>query len=322
MRRVLLAALLVAGCGGAAQASDPPVALSTASVETRDLVDRDSVSGTLGYADQGTVSASATGTLTRLPSAGDIVTRGHSLYSVDDKPAAFLFYGSLPAWRDFNASMSDGPDVWQLEHNLKALGYDPGTVDEDWTTATTAAVEDFQADRGLTETGTLARSAVVFRPGETRIGDVRATVGGAASGPIASVSSTRQQVTVMVDADRQELARLGERVTVELPNGRDTTGRITAVGKVATRAGVEVTVALRTRGTGLDQAPVDVGFEVEKRTNVLAVPVKALLARQGGGYAVETTDHRFISVTPGLYADDWVEIAGDVRAGQKVVTAQ
>jgi multidrug efflux pump subunit AcrA (membrane-fusion protein) len=79
-------------------------------------------------------------------------------------------------------------------------------------------------------------------------------------------------------------------------------------------------------GHGLDQAPVDVGFAVEQRRGVLAVPVKALLARQGGGYAVEVVEHgahRFVRVDPGLYGDDWVEVtASGLRAGMTVVTAR
>jgi hypothetical protein len=118
-------------------------------------------------------------------------------------------------------------------------------------------------------------------------------------------------------------------VTVALPNGRDTTGRISDVGKVATKAGedadptIEVTITLRGRSGDLDQAPVDVGFEVERARNVLAVPVKALLARQGGGFALELADGRLVPVEPGLYADDMVEVEGSgLREGQQVVTAQ
>ena len=84
---------------------------------------------------------------------------------------------------------------------------------------------------------------------------------------------------------------------------------------------VEVTITLEGRSGTLDQAPVDVAFAVERRKQVLAVPVKALLARQGGGFAVELTDGRLVKVEPGLYADDMVEVEGDLSAGQQVVTA-
>jgi multidrug efflux pump subunit AcrA (membrane-fusion protein) len=80
-------------------------------------------------------------------------------------------------------------------------------------------------------------------------------------------------------------------------------------------------VALR-HGPDLDQAPVDVGFAAERRRGVLAVPVKALLARQGGGYAVELPGRRLVSVTPGLFADDYVEVSGALHPGERVVTAE
>jgi multidrug efflux pump subunit AcrA (membrane-fusion protein) len=126
-------------------------------------------------------------------------------------------------------------------------------------------------------------------------------------------------------------------VTVEMPNGRDARGRITDVGEVATQPReddadptIEVTIALRgreARGTGLDQAPVDVGFAVERRGDVLAVPVTALLAQPGGSFAVEVVDaggeRRLVPVEPGLYADDRVEVEGaGLREGMRVVTAE
>jgi hypothetical protein len=140
-------------------------------------------------------------------------------------------------------------------------------------------------------------------------------------------------VTVDLDATRQQLAREGDAVTVELPTGREARGRVDEVGKVAEPPAeeggdptIEVTVSLSgraARGSGLDQAPVDVGFAVERRRDVLTVPVKALLARQGGGFAVELAGSgRIVPVQPGLYADDMVEVEGELREGDTVVTAR
>jgi hypothetical protein len=144
--------------------------------------------------------------------------------------------------------------------------------------------------------------------------------------PLGEVSSEQRVVTVDVDASRQQLAHVGDPVTVDLPSGRTVNGRISEVGKVATKSEsgstITVTISLKSRAGNLDQAPVDVGFAVERRRDALAVPVKALLARQGGGYAVEVVGRGIVRVTPGLYADDMVEVEGDGLAeGQKVVTA-
>jgi len=324
-------AFVVAGGDTPTKAAEPTVSRETAVVERRDLVDRENLAGTLGYADPGTLASGVSGTLTGLRDPGTVVTRGHSLYSVNGDPAAFLLYGDLPAWRDFASGMTDGEDVRQLERNLRALGYDTGTVDDDWDWETTAAVKAFQRDRDLDDDGTLARGEVVFRPDATRIGEAKATVGDQ-TGPgraLAEISSTARRVTVALDARRQELARKGDEVTVELPTGDTATGRVSDVGTVATKAGedsdptIDVTITLSGRRGELDQAPVDVGFAVERRRGALAVPVKALLARQGGGYALELGDGRMLPVTPGLYADDMVEVEGDgLREGLRVVTAR
>ena len=224
--------------------------------------------------------------------------------------------------------MTDGEDIRQLERNLRALGHDPGTVDDDWDWETTAAVKRFQDARGLDEDGTLSRGEIVFRPGPVRIGEAKAAVGDQASPgrPVADISSSERRVTVALDARRQQLARRGDQVTVELPSGRTVDGRIEDVGKVATKQGdevvVEVTITPSGKSGSLDQAPVEVGFAVERREGVLAVPVKALLARQGGGYALELADGRLVNVEAGLYADDMVEVEGDgLREGQQVVSA-
>jgi peptidoglycan hydrolase-like protein with peptidoglycan-binding domain len=335
-------AIVVLGAGGEpapVRAAESPA--TTATVERRDLVDRDVVQGTLGYADTSTLAASATGTITRMPEPGTLVRRGRALYDADDAPAAWLLYGDLPAWRDFNSWMSDGEDVRQLERNLRALGYDPDhdmTIDDDWTSATTAAVERFQDDHGLTEDGSLAKGEVVFRPGPTRVGEVEATVGQpvAPGARLAELTSTSREITVNLEAFRQELARAGDDVTVDLPNGRSARGRITDVAKVADAPAsqdadptIAVTIVLRGRaahGTGLDQAPVDVGFARERSKDVLAVPVTALLARSGGGFAVEVvanSSRRLVPVQPGTYAEDYVAVTGDgLREGMTVVSAE
>jgi hypothetical protein len=335
-------ALAAGGDDGAPVRASASADTVTATVERRDLVDRESIDGTLGYSDTSVLAAGLTGTVTRLPDAGDVVGRGGSLYDVDGAHAAWLLYGRLPAWRDFTPGMADGADVHQLERNLRALGYDPHgdmTVDEEWTSATTAAVERFQEDRDMTEDGTLTRGDVVFRRGPTRIGEVHAKLGQqvAPGAQIADLSSTHREITVALDADRQQLARKGDTVTVDLPNGRSARGRISEVGKVATTPASEdqsstipVTITLHGRaahGPGLDQAPVDVGFARERSKHVLAVPVTALLARSGGGYAVEVIEasgrHRIVPVETGVYADDEVEVSGDgLGEGMQVVSAQ
>jgi hypothetical protein len=70
---------------------------------------------------------------------------------------------------------------------------------------------------------------------------------------------------------------------------------------------------------------VNVEITTESVENVLAVPVDALLALAGGGYAVEIAQggvHRLLAVTVGLFddADGVVQVSGrGLSSGQRVV---
>ena len=335
-------AAVAAGAGvyvaaGSSPEGPPPAisgaATTTAAVEQRDLVDRESVNGTLGYADRGTLAAGAGGTLTRLRPSGSTVRRGSWLYEVDGKRTGWLVYGRRPAWRDFTPYMDDGADVRQLEANLRALGYEPGDVDGEWTWETTAAVKRFQKARDLEQDGSLTKGELTFRRGAVRLGEAKVQVGRPvqAGAELMEVTSTRREVKVDLEASRQDLARKGATVAVTLPDGRTARGRVSSVGSVAKEGEdggdptVEVRVVLRgkaARRGGLDQAPVDVGFEHERAKNALTVPVTALVAQRGGGYAVEVEENgrrRLVPVEPGLTADGMVAVEGDLRAGQRVV---
>ena len=75
----------------------------------------------------------------------------------------------------------------------------------------------------------------------------------------------------------------------------------------------------------LDQAPVEVSITTESVPDALCVPVAALLALAGGGYALEVAEgssHHLEAVRTGLFddAEGLVQVRGaSVRAGQRVV---
>jgi peptidoglycan hydrolase-like protein with peptidoglycan-binding domain len=322
--------LLAPGDGHDPKAANDTVPLGTAPVERRDLVAREDVDGTLGFSSTTSVAAPAAGTITRLRDEGDAVTRGRSLMSIDAKATAWVLYGTIPMYRDLGPGVSDGSDVRQLERNLKALGYDPGTVDDDWTSATTDAVTDFQDDRDLTETGTLKRSEVVVSDGPARVGKHSAEVGdpARAGAPVTALTSTTPVVTAKLDAGLAAEVHRGDRVRITLPDGSEVGGRVTRVGTVATAGEngdsptVELRVALNSRRHGrLDGAPVSVSLETGRTKDAVAVPVTALVATAPGRYAVELAgSRRLVGVTLGAFAEDWVQVTGSGLApGTRVV---
>jgi len=282
-------------------------------------------------------SYDGSGTVTSLPRAGSVVQRGGALYRLDGDPIV-LMYGRTPAYRALQSGVSDGRDVRELEQNLLALGFDPGTVDDGFSSSTATAVSDWQESIGLEQTGAVELGRVVFLPGPRRVGEHKTSVGSVLSSgaEVLDTSSTKRVVTVELDASLQGMAHRGDRVEVTMPDGSLGRGRITAAGRVARELEsssadpnaepqmvIDVTIELRsTRGAGrLDEAPVSVGLAQETRRDVLAVPVNALLARRGGGYGVELAGGRRIApVQAGMFADGYVEVSGgSIREGTRVV---
>jgi hypothetical protein len=181
---------------------------------------------------------------------------------------------------------------------------------------------------------------------------------GASSGsasPTANVAlvttSIDSVVTVQLDASSQTEAVVGERVYVTLPSNAVAQGVITQVGRVAQassqssdgsssqdsggnstsgagsapQATIPVTIVLRHAGRlgPLDQAPVTVAFALTTTRNALSIPVSALLATAGGGYAVDAIESTGavsrVPVTPGSFAGGFVQISGPgIAAGMQV----
>ncbi|MFS1301372.1 peptidoglycan-binding protein [Streptosporangium longisporum] len=329
------AAVGLDGTGEAAGPSAPPVP-PTAEITRGDVVDTTSVAGRLTYTGEYTAVAGAGGTVTTVPAEGRVIRRGRALLRIDRRPLT-LMYGQVPLYRPLRSGVDDGPDVEQLERNLRALGYGEDlTVDEEFTSATSWAVQKWQRDRGLPQTGAVDAAQVVFLDGPVRVAEVAAKVGDRvrAGARVLTLTGTRRIVQVDLDTEDQQMARKGAGVRVELPGGRELKGRITFVGSVAKAVAgqgedqegsstIDVEITLVKGSTGrLDQAPVTVEMESERVRNVLKVPVEALLALREGGFAVEVVQGsatRLVPVQTGAYGGGDVEIEGTGLArGMKV----
>jgi hypothetical protein len=333
------------GSDDSRQRSGNGSATSLATVERRTLSTQTQFNGTLGYAGSYTVLARAHGTVTWLPKVGRVVRQGQVLYRVDGAPVVLL-HGATPAWRTLaeGALAADvtGADVAQLNHDLVTLRYvhktEVNSAWRDFSWATRAGVESLQHHLGVDETGALDLGDVVFLPTAARVTALAVGLGAPAAGPVLSATTTRRTVRVALEASRRSEVTAGDRVTITLPNGTAVAGRVASVGRVASASGsggsensgptVPVTIrpARRAATDGLDQALVEVAITDRTVHDVLAVPVNALLALSGGGYAVEAVagdgTHHLVPVRPGLFDDTagTVQVAGPgLAAGQRVV---
>jgi Putative peptidoglycan binding domain len=324
------------GSGGGAPDNGAPTSL--AKVARRSLFSRTQVDGMLRFAGSYTVVNGSAGVVTTLPRVGQVIRRGRVLYRVAGKPIVLL-YGRTPSYRVLKVGMS-GADVEQLNVNLVVLGYATGSAldptSDYFSAATKRALERLQAALGAKQTGQLELGRAVFLPGAARITKVMATLGASAQPGtiVAEASSTRPQVAVDLDATQQASVKVGDRVVITLPNGRAARGVVTSVGRVADSAKgssgsatVPVRIAPRNPKAirSLDRASVQVAITTGRVRRALVVPVTALLALAGGGYAVETVDadgvHRLVRVKLGLFddADGLVAVSGSLSPGQRIV---
>lgn len=332
---------VVAGIGyltwpSAAADGEKEVTVESAEAVRGDLTESVRASGRLGYGATRDLGTSLGGTVTGMPALGSIVTVGGELFRVDDRPVV-LFQGELPMWRSFERGMEHGTDVLQLEGTLKALGFFDREPDREFAASTAKAIEKWQKSLGLEATGTIEMGRIVFSPADVRVAEQKIALGSPAGAGVLGVSGTSKQISVSVDPDLGALAKAGLEVSVVLPNGISTNGSIVSVGAPVEqddqssgekKLALPLTIALADPASadGLDNVSVSVVIDRVKAEDALQVPVLALLARPGGGYAVEVVSGKKIQsveVELGVFADGMVEVTGgDLEEGDKVVVGR
>jgi len=304
-------------------------------------------------------SGSGASTFTWLPQAGQTIRQGQQIYQVSGTPVVLL-YGNVPAYRDLSEGMT-GADVTELNTDLIKLGYataadlGPRSGWNYFSGETAYALGLLQTHLGLTVTGTLPLGQAVFLPGAIQVSGLgTGAVPGGAATPGATVltgSSLTPVVTMDLDASMQTQVAAGNKVSITLPDGSVTPGVISSISTASTSsssssssspsssssangsgnsgpsaATITVVVSLTSaKAAGsLNQAPVQVTITTGAVSNVLIVPVDALLAQTGGSYAVEVTGpggHHLVKVAPGLFDDaaGTVQVTGNLAPGQRVV---
>jgi hypothetical protein len=344
---------------GPAAASATAMPTTTTLVSLGTITQSEQDAGTIGYAGSFAIYTAIAGTVTWLPASGTVIRPGQRLFAVDGQDTV-LMRGPTPAWRAFTPGMTAGVDVAELQRNMIALGYDPYraiTVDGGYDWATQAAVERWQAHEGWPQSAQILAGQVVFQSGTLRVASASTATGAmiAPGAQVLSATSNTPVVTVSLPAQQQAAVAPGQRITITLPDGSATAGRVIGVSSAAStgsggapgapgasgsagsggagsgssQASVSVVASIGDPATvtGLDGAPVQVAIATQTQPDALIVPISALLARTGGGYQVTVVTgqtQRNVTVTLGVFDD----LAGDVAisglgiaAGTRVLVA-
>lgn len=332
---------------------------STVEVERRDLVEFETLSGTLGFGDPEPFPTKSTGVVTWLPEEGAVIGFGERLFDIDAQPV-LLLEGSIPAYRrlglttvvetaagpggavttsESSETIGPGTDVLQLEEALVLAGVaDRWGIepDEDFLDGTRRAIESWQTDLGIEATGVFELGQIAFWSEPVRIARINVGLGQlvGAQQAVVDITGTDRQVFVDLDAGDRAKVETDDRVEVDLPDDTRVSGTISHVSNVATAAAsvgnqaaadptIDVVVTLDDTGDArFDQAPVDVLITRNSAADALVVPVASLLALAEGGHAVEVQrdgEMALVGVELGLFVDSSVEVLGDLNVGDLVV---
>ena len=301
-----------------AAADDPATEQTLVTVEQRDLSQEEELDGTTGHGDARPLVLPGAGHADRRcpRSARHRERQRHRRGRRAARHRAVRRDADVA--RPRTRPSTDGKDVLQLEYALAALGYAEThdvTVDEDWTAATTDAVEAFQEDHGQDDDGTIQLGEIVWIDGAARIDSVGGVLGQHAAGrpdrahrrrprPSTSTSTSRTPTSCPRARPCRSSCRPASGSTARSPrSGRPRPPR---------------TARRRSRSTSPwpaatsipDGMPVTVVITTVAAEGVLAVPVEAVLALAEGGYALEVADGggatHLVGVELGVFADGMV----------------
>ncbi|MEM9515216.1 MAG: peptidoglycan-binding domain-containing protein [Actinomycetota bacterium] len=262
------------------------------------------------------------GIITWAPDPGTIVEPGEVLVYVDDEPL-FVVQGSTPLYRDLERTSPplEGPDVLQLQQYLAFFGYDV-EPDGEFGWKTERAVKQWQDDNGLDDTGVVTRQHMVFVGEPIRVSsDLRVGT------RVDELLLTDGTPLVVVDTSNRDRAALpeGSDVEIRFADGTTVAGVVVEQRQITDDNGDRIwrTTIEPTGEIPGDASIVDVLVIDERATDVLLVPVRALIALAEGSYGVEVRladgSSELRQITVGEVVDGMAEVSGDVDEGDQLV---
>ncbi|KAB7789780.1 peptidoglycan-binding domain-containing protein [Bifidobacterium leontopitheci] len=284
--------------------------------------------------------AAATGMITQLPVAGKQLNTGDQVYEMDGVPVP-LFHGSRPFWRQLGEGAADGPDVAQLEQNLKETGYFTGEPDNHFDWYTKDAIQRWQTKAlglaGDAATGVFDPASVALAAGAPiRIKTVTAKLGDTNVSP-ATYTGIALHLNATLTATQAATFKAGDKAQVVLPDNTTIDTTLTSVDQGGQAVGTDGQVTQPSARIDFpDQTkvaqygPTAVQLLIPNAAadgrETLIVPVTALIAGTGNSWAVEVVRGGKvvrIAVTIGTVANAQVQITGSdgLKVGDKVVVS-
>ncbi len=345
--RWLIGSVMVVVVGGGAGAwvlasrdttAASPAAPATTAARRATLTQTVDASFTLAKQDTVKLASPAGGTVTSVGlTTGRTITALTKLATIDGNPV-YGIPSSYPLYRSL-ASGDEGNDVKALEAALDAAGYDPGDVDGTFDSDTVTALEDWQADQDLDETGKLDLSTFVsYQPGYV-VDAVAVAVGDRVrqGGDLATLAPVHSLVAT-ADVSQLDVNKLkvGQRVELTF----DGLSSATASGKVSEIAASAESASNSAGSSTVVQFAVTVTVDklpsgaktgmtgqasviTASRNNVVVVPSSAINGSSSNPTVQVVSATGAITSRPvlvGLVTTQGSEILTGLKAGERVVT--
>ncbi|MGZ0193324.1 MAG: peptidoglycan-binding domain-containing protein [Acidimicrobiales bacterium] len=275
-------------------------AAATVQVTRQTLTETAETTGTVGHGDAVELPIESQGIVTWAPDQDDVLAVGDTAVRVDNRPVT-LAAGTTPLYRELRVVGSSerdeagdrlghqtGDDVAQLQQFLVDEGFDDDgrlEVDADFGPSTKRAVQDWQEAVGHPATGRVDRSQLVFVDRDLVVEQAPAV-----GQPFTALTMTEPARTVTATVAAAKRSFFAEGATVDLEtDGNHLDGTVTDTTRTTGPDGTtayEIEISIDAElADGVES--VDVTATKTIATNVLTVPVRALLALAGGGWAVE-----------------------------------
>lgn len=287
-----------------------------------------------------TSSSSLSGVVTGIAlAAGRTPHTLEHLLTVSGTPV-YAFVSSSPLYENLSTSLTvdtDTANVKALQRALTAGGYYTGTIDGDFGTSTQSALEAWQADQGLTETGSIDTSEFVWVPKGAVLSAWSVSLGSnvSAGTSLASVLFPRplKAEALVSQADIARL-KIGQRaqLTVSGTTSESFTGTAVSIASQpasssssGSSSSVEYTVTL-----AITKLPASVKsgmtgtlvITIAERSNVLLVPTSAIVGSGTSPYVRVMINGKPIyrQVTTGMATSSYTEITSGLTASELVMT--
>ncbi|MGL5819474.1 MAG: peptidoglycan-binding protein, partial [Phycicoccus sp.] len=256
--------------------------------------------------------------LTGLAEVGSRLGDGVVAYAANGEPTVVVV-DDTPSYRALREGDS-GADVQALEQLLERLDRADGvTVDDEFTSATTEAVEEWEADLGRADPDGVVELGDLLVVGEPQeVTGALADVGDEVPAGTALLDIGAGASDAVVDVAVDDLAAwtVGAEAQVAIAD-QDLTGRVRTVGRDAVDGTVEVRLEIGDTVEAVPGTPLDATVTAGSRSGAVTVPVAALVSGSTGATVVRTVsgsgadaDDREVEVTVGLVVDGWVEVTG------------